>query len=124
MTATFFASLFSPIYCADFVPWFGSVKHTWNTLSPAITSVEDAEGVTSNMLSCAVLSATATHGVVVTVPISTCIPQSFKVLYALTDFSASLWSSWKLNSIFFPLMPPASLISSTAICAPFITAVP
>ena len=77
------------MYCAEAVPWFGSVKHAWNTLSFVITSVDDADGVISNIPSSAVLSATATQGVVVTVPIKICIPQSFNELYALTDFSAS-----------------------------------
>ena len=29
------------MYCAEAVPWFGSVKHAWNTLSFVITSVAD-----------------------------------------------------------------------------------
>ena len=68
------------MYCAEAVPRFGSVKHAWNTLSFSMTSVEEADGVISNIPSSAVLSATAIHGVVVTVPIRTCIPQSFKEL--------------------------------------------
>ena len=50
---------------------------------------------------------------------SICIPQSFKVLYAFTDFSLSHSSSWKLYSIWYPLIPPAALISLIARSAPF-----
>ena len=51
------------IYLADAAPWFGSVKHTWNTLSLfAMTSVEDAEGVISKIRSLFASGATVRQG--------------------------------------------------------------
>ena len=47
---------------------------------PPITSVEEAEGVRVKMLSAFDSVDTATQGVVVTVPISICIPQSLRLL--------------------------------------------
>ena len=46
MIATFLARFLLAMYCADAVPWLGSTKHIWNTLSlPSVTAALDAEGV-------------------------------------------------------------------------------
>ena len=43
------ASLCSAMKFAAVLPWLGSVKHIWNTLSwPSVTVVEEAEGVSWN----------------------------------------------------------------------------
>ncbi len=96
------------MYLADATPWLGSVKHIWKTLGlrvsemlplasswPPMTSVEEAEGVSSKMLSALASLDTAMHGAVVVVPMSICMPQSLRVLKALTDFSALFSSSSK-----------------------------
>ena len=59
MTAMALPRLLSLMYWAEALPWLGSTKHIWNTLSrrgvstepvrglatPPMTSVEEAEGV-------------------------------------------------------------------------------
>ena len=87
-----------------------------------MTSVEEPEGVSWNRLSALVSEDTATHGVEVVVPMRICMPQSLRLLYALTERSASFSSSWKLSSNW--TSPPSALISSMAICAPFLQALP
>ncbi len=112
------------MYWADLVPCAGSEKQTRKTLSYFVQSFAEPDGVSWNMLSALVFSETAMLHAEVVGPTSICIPQSFSVLYALTDFSLSSSSSSFLYSIWYPLMPPAALISSTAICVPLMTAVP
>ena len=56
-------------YSAAATPWPGSVKHIWNALSlPAVTSGEEAEGVSWKYRSAKVSEATATQGAVVVQP--------------------------------------------------------
>ena len=51
------------------MPWPGSVKQIWNTLSlPAVTSAEEAEGVNWKMRSLKVSAATARQEPVVVQP--------------------------------------------------------
>ena len=66
----------------DCLLYTSSVKHTWNILPFPLesTSGADADGVIWNILSEAVLPATAIHGAVVVVPTNICMPQSFNVL--------------------------------------------
>ena len=81
------------MYCAEALPWLGSVKHIWKTFSlrgvamlpsasgwPPITSVDEPEGVIWNRLSAFVSADTATQGAVVTVPMRICMPQSLRLL--------------------------------------------
>ena len=45
---------------AAVLPWLGSVKHSWKTLSwPSVTVVEEAEGVSWKTLSLKLSAATA-----------------------------------------------------------------
>ena len=93
MMPTLAPSFFLAMYCAEAVPWLGSVKHIWKTLAlrgvvtlpsasgwPPMTSLDDAEGVSSKTLSELVSAETATHGVVVVGPTRICRPQSFSLL--------------------------------------------
>ena len=101
MMAILVPSALSLTMSAEILPWLGSVKHIWKTLdlraepSPT-TSTEEADGVSSKMLSLLVSADTATHGAVVVVPIRICRPQSLRLLYALTEVSALWVSSWQL----------------------------
>ena len=63
------------------MPWLGSVKQTWNTLSlPAVTSTAEAEGVIMKVRSLLQTSATAMEAPVVVGPTRTCMPQSISWL--------------------------------------------
>ena len=82
------------MYCAGALPWLGSVKHIWNWLSlPSVVATEEADGVRAKMRSAKVSPAVTSQGLEVTEPRESCMPQSFSVLYALTAFSGSFWSS-------------------------------
>ena len=94
MTATLVARLLSAMYCAEALPWLGSVKHIWNWLSlPSVVATEEADGVRAKMRSAKVSPEVTSQGLEVTEPREICMPQSFSVLYALTAFSGSFWSS-------------------------------
>ena len=93
MTAILVPSCFLARYWAEAVPWLGSVKHIWKTLSlravvtlpsasswPPMTSLDDADGVSSKTLSELVSAETATQGFVVVGPTRTCRPQSLRLL--------------------------------------------
>ena len=87
-----------------------------------MTSVDDAEGVSSKIWSEWVSVETATHGAVVVVPTRICMPQSLSVLYALTAFSGSCSSSSHLSSN--TVLPADWLMRSTAHWAPYCVALP
>ena len=105
---------------AALVPIVGSVKQTWNTVVlPLVTSREEAEGVIMSMSS-AISPETATAAPVVTGPTSACMPQSHRVLKAVTAFSPSATSSSLLISKVMSLVEK----SLTASSAPFLAKMP
>ena len=63
------------------MPWLGSVKQSWNTLSlPVTTSREEALGVSMKTRSWFTSVETERAGPVVTGPTSTCMPLSIRLL--------------------------------------------
>ena len=91
-------------------------------------ALAEPEGVICKILSLAVKSVSASDEPLVTAPINTLIPLSIKLLYAFTALSSLASSSWKLSANVYVLSPtftpPAALISSIAIVAPFFTELP
>ena len=81
------ASLCVPIYSADLAPCAGSEKHTRYAFGAAVQSTAEPDGVRRNILSFCASEATAMVGAEVVGPISICMPQSLRELYALMAFS-------------------------------------